>query len=469
MKVSLLTCVASALAGTVSIDIHKDSPKNGSIGRSDALFRDLHREHSKSEVVSSSLDDAFYYFYATMYVGSDRQKTTVSLDTGSSDMFIMTKSNPYCQGNNECTGMEFDPSSSTTFKNTSQPWHIQYYDTTGAFGYLCQDTIEFGGASVPNAYVAVADVANTSVNMLGISYTNDETTTVFGSNGQASNTYPNYPVSLKENGFINTIAYSLYLNDLEAQEGVLLFGGVDHAKYTGTLGVMPIVNIYSWIATAPSSVVMLNEINIKSHDSSCPLVTDFAYPVLLDSGSSFGILPNRTVEAIADAYGFTWNDYDSFYIGSCDPVLDFDSLELSFSGVKVSIPADTLLGPYAINGGCILAIEVGEDPMDFIIGDNMLRSLYIVYDLENYQIAIAQAKNTDESDIEEIVSTIPRATSAPYYSSTSYISDISIHNARACETETSTVATHAWHDNQPSVRSTLYYGTQTPSPTPTSA
>lgn len=466
MKISILACVASALAGTVNVGIHKDTPKNRNIGKSNGMFREIHRQHAKRDAVTLALDDAFYRLYATMYIGSDRQKVIAAIDTGSSDLFVMKSTNPYCEDNDYCTGMTFDPSTSTTFKNTTEPWDIQYYDTTGAFGFLCQDTIEVGGASVPNAYVAVAGYTNMTDNIFGVSFINDETTTEFnGDSGQASNTYPNYPVSLKQDGFINTISYSLYLNSLEGQEGNILFGGVDHAKHTGTLGLMPVVNIYWWIATPPSFVVMLNEINLSSNGTSCPLVTDFAYPVLLDSGSSLAILPNETVGAMADAYGFTWNEHDAFYEGSCTPVLDFDSFEISFSGVKVNIPADSLLGPYASNGGCILAVQIGENHQDFLLGDNFLRSLYVVYDLENYQVAIAQANYTDESDVEEIISTIPSATTAPLYHSTNYVSRVSIQNADACETETTTVATHGWHDDAPSVLRTLYYGSQTPSAT----
>ena len=36
-----------------------------------------------------------------------------------------------------------------------------------------------------------------------------------------------------EDKIINTVAYSLWLNDLDASTGSILFGGIDTEKYTG--------------------------------------------------------------------------------------------------------------------------------------------------------------------------------------------------------------------------------------------
>lgn len=464
MRAALFACIATALAGTVSIDIHKNESKSGKIGKGNTLFRELRRTNSKSlDTVTEQLGDQFFSYFATVYVGSDRQKVISAIDTGSSDLWVMTNTNPYCQDNDYCVGVLFDPETSSTYKNTTEPFRINYLDNSGAYGFLSQDTVEVGGVSLNNQYFGLVDNANTYETVFGISYTGNEAVGHYNrTSKKIENLYPNYPVALKNEGYINTISYSLYLNDLNAPEGVLLFGGVDHAKYSGNLGLVPVVNIYAAEVSQPIAFyVMLNDISVKSGGHSCPLVTDFNYPVLLDSGTSFGILPNRTVKAMADAYGYTWNDVDAFYEGDCN-VFDFDGLELGFSGVNMFFPADSLIAPYTSydDSVCALAIQTSDNPANFILGDVFLRSLYVVYDLENNQIAIGQAKFTEESDIEEIVSTIPSASSAPYYSSTQYILTQTTHDVRACQTKTTTGASINYFPNSDYL-STYYYGSPT--------
>ena len=75
------------------------------------------------------------------------------------------------------------------------------------------------------------------------------------------------------------------------------------------------------------------------------------------------------------------------------------------------------------NGEPVCAIGILPSSYKFaLLGDTFLRNAYVVYDLENDQIALAQANaNTTDSNIEAIVSTIPSATPASLYSATTGI------------------------------------------------
>jgi hypothetical protein len=52
--------------------------------------------------------------------------------------------------------------------------------------------------------------------------------------------YPTVLDNMKTAGIINRKAYSLYLNDLQANKGAIIFGGVDSTKYTGDLIALPL-------------------------------------------------------------------------------------------------------------------------------------------------------------------------------------------------------------------------------------
>jgi Eukaryotic aspartyl protease len=53
-------------------------------------------------------------------------------------------------------------------------------------------------------------------------------------------TYNTTVMAMKDQGIINTAAFSIYLNDVDS-EGILLFGGYDTTKYTGDLKTMEVI------------------------------------------------------------------------------------------------------------------------------------------------------------------------------------------------------------------------------------
>jgi hypothetical protein len=73
-----------------------------------------------------------------------------------------------------------------------------------------------------------------SVGIAGIGYTTNE--------AQASKApYANLPQAMVNSGLITSNAYSLWLDDLEASTGSILFGGFNTAKYHGQLETVPIL------------------------------------------------------------------------------------------------------------------------------------------------------------------------------------------------------------------------------------
>ena len=104
------------------------------------------------------------------------------------------------------------------------------------------------------------------------------------------------------------------------------------------------------------------------------------------------------------------------YIVDC---VDDDSyyFTIDFSGAKIQVPLSNLVTQYSSNR-CFLSI-LPQKGVDYILfGDNVLRSAYLVYDLEDFEISLAQVKYTSDEDISTISSSVPNAKNAPGYSST---------------------------------------------------
>lgn len=391
-------------------------------------------EHPERGNVLVTLDNDQYYYRVSLELGTPSQNVWFTLDTGSSDLWVADTSNPYCHNATvqNCTGATFDHSKSQTFQNLTTPFEIEYGDRTQANGTLVRDQMGIGGQKIHDAIFAVADSANSSTCVFGIGFEANEATAKIHRNG--SGVYPlyrNVPTLMKDQGLIYTKAYSLWLNDKDAGHGEILFGAIDHAKYQGQLGVMPIYNYYHEYLQKPTQLrVMLNGFSGLHSNGTWETLADFNIAMLLDSGTSFAYFPPEIVEAFGNSLNYSYADDLGYFFGPCSNPIQ-THYRLNFSGFTVDVPTEDLLvqlleddnvTPFQLDGKdqCVLAMGPAPDSYTYILGDVFLRSLYVTYDLENYQIAIAQAKLNVTSSKVEIMSTgIPSAFSVPLYSSTS--------------------------------------------------
>lgn len=415
----------------------------------------LFKRQDGYELVELTNQQSFYS--VDLSIGTPSQEVTVLVDTGSSDLWVTGSNNPYCIDNfnsNSNSNLDtddlidceqygvFDISDSKSFtKNQSAPvFFISYGDTTFASGIWGQDVLHLEDLNITGLSFAVANRTNSSVGVMGIGFSGLEMTNV-GTDSNKPYTYDNFPMVLKRSGAINSLTYSLYLNKLTEEHGSILFGGVDHSKYTGNLYTIPIINTLSGsgISNPIQFDVTLQGIGISTNNSSKNdnnnndddddqiTITTTKIPALLDSGTTLTYLPQEILEQIADQIGAQYSARIGYYIVPCDDdeqSTSFDSstnLVFDFGGFHIN----TSLNDYLIKisrTSCMIGL-LPYDSNKVILGDTFLSHAYVVYDLENYQIGLAQAKfdvDDDDSQIEIINGTsgIPSATKAPRYSST---------------------------------------------------
>ena len=158
---------------------------------------------------------------------------------------------------------------------------------------------------------------------------------------------------------------------------------------------------------------------------------DFARPAILDSGTTITLLPIDIAQAIYEEVGASVSEDLGAIVVPCDLRTKEGSLDYQFGGnggptvsVKVSDLVLDLVGPDGLapeysNGAdaCQLGIQpvTGNEPILF--GDTFLRSAYVVYDLANNMIALANT-NFNESDSDVVAfesqgAAIPSASAAP--------------------------------------------------------
>lgn len=323
-------------------------------------------------------------------------------------------------GANTCTSFgSFNTDTSDSFKvnSSADAFSISYADGTFAEGYWAQDTLGLGSANILDANFAVVNYTDLGFGVFGIGLEGLESTFTGYSSGY---TYQNVPVQLKAQGVIHKTLYSLYLNTADALKGSVLFGAVDHAKYSGTLQTVPVVNVYAQYYDNPIRLdVVLDSITLESSSLNVS-VTSSHIPALLDSGTTFTYLPTSILSAFVSLMSGSYSLSAGLYRVSCN----YDSSSLyaifNFSGAEIKVPLSDLIVTYSSQ--CYLGVlEQSSTAGGYeyaVLGDNFLRNAYLVYDLEDYQVSLAQAKYTDDEDVEVVTSSVPLAVSAALYSAT---------------------------------------------------
>lgn len=429
------------------------------------------------ELVELTNQNSFYS--VELDIGTPPQKVTVLVDTGSSDLWVTGSDNPYCSTKKkDTTGSSFkqvnkdalasvvesvfteisydttivtseatatfdstastsqlidcatygtfNTSKSSTFNSNNTEFSIAYGDTTFASGTWGHDQLSLNDLNITGLSFAVANETNSTVGVLGIGLPGLESTYsgVSLSSVQKSYTYNNFPMVLKNSGVIKSTAYSLFANDSDSKHGTILFGAVDHGKYAGDLYTIPIINTlqHRGYKDPIQFQVTLQGLGTSKGDKEDNLttLTTTKIPVLLDSGTTISYMPTELVKMLADQVGATYSSAYGYYIMDCIKEMEEESsIIFDFGGFYLSNwLSDFQLVTDSRSNICILGIAPQSDPT-IILGDNFLANTYVVYDLDNMEISMAQANFSDDGEYIEIIeSAVPSALKAPGYSST---------------------------------------------------
>jgi hypothetical protein len=375
----------------------------------------LRKRQSSSKSVRVELDNEETLYFMNVTLGTPAQDLQLHIDTGSSDLWVNVDNSKLCQENGDpCqTSGTYSANSSSTYQYLNSDFNISYVDGSGSAGDYVTDTLRFGGVTLDEQQFGVGYVSSSTEGILGIGYPINEVATQY--NG--GKPYPNVPWHLVQNEDINTNAYSLWLNDLSASTGSILFGGVNTAKFQGELYTLPIIpenGVYA------EFVITLTDIGANGEKDN--IAKSQEIPVLLDSGSSLMYLPDTIAQTIFTAVNAQYSEEQGAAFVDCALRYAEGSIDFTFTGPTISVKLDELVIVAGIDRGepvCILGIAPAGSSTP-VLGDTFLRSAYVVYDLHNNEISLAPTNfnvtNTDDN-IQEITNSttnpIPSATLVP--------------------------------------------------------
>lgn len=320
-----------------------------------------------------------------------------------------------------------NPKKSTTFNETSPDlFSITYVDDNFAKGDWFQDRFEIGGAVVENLTMGLATSTTVPYGLVGVGYVSNEASTDY------DRTYPNLPVAMHKAGSIKTIAYSLWLNDLDANTGSILFGGIDTGKFVGPMSRIKILegsnDVFTHFTVAMTSLE-------ATSPSGTDVLTSESFPIkaILDAGTTLSYVPQDLAEQVWDEVGAVYDASMSMAILPCSHARHQGYFSFGFAGPggpKINITMDELVvdltnGRYQsqFSSGkwdgelvCQFGVQ-NSSSSPYLLGDTFLRSAYVVYDLVNNEIGLAATDfNSTKTNIVPFASngaTIPSATVAP--------------------------------------------------------
>lgn len=349
------------------------------------------------------------YYLMNISLGTPPQNFMVQIDTGSSDLWVPGR---IIQFNG------FDYKHSSTFKRLNQDFTIKYVKDS-AQGYWAVDNFSFGDAdkTVSNLQFAVATAApDATMGILGIGPVESETSQI---------PYPNLPVMLVRDGLISRAVYSMYMGGIESNEGAIVFGGSDKAKYR-KLSTLPFVSKST--ITVELDIVALTTSSGPNKQANGQLDTtlynsDFGYynsaskeeraitlqnkdviivnrplQVLLDTGTSLTYLPPDVVNAIATAFQASFESDVGMYVVDQNDLGNnpLQGINFQFENQVIYMPKEELFWPlswFSLEPSPYYAMTIlaSNTAMGFnILGDSFLRNAYVIYDLDKREVHIGQ-------------------------------------------------------------------------------
>lgn len=215
---------------------------------------------------------------------------------------------------------------------------------------------------------------------MGIGFDNAETSSVM---------HPGILDDLINQGVITYPSYSIYLDDIAASSGSIIFGGVDNTKWSGDLVSFPIM---PYTDNAPRLQVEWTYLSLTDASGTETVLTasDLSYPVAMDTGYTTTVLPTSIFNQLYSYFGVTGPEqYGNHYVG-CQLAEGYLTYGFGAGPAKtIQVPFSELAVPLP-SGECLFGL-LPQDGAVISFGDSFLRSAYVNFDFGSNTIGLAQA------------------------------------------------------------------------------
>jgi hypothetical protein len=420
-SVILLSASSALAAGTLEFSLGREQHSHFP----DLVERDVVGT-SESALLTNFAGSIGLRYFVNLTVGTPPQPQTVFIDTGSSDTILLAADAPFCQNgkskSSKCPGGSYNTSASSTFAMLSQGAIDANYGenvsvtSEGSFvADLVTDVVQIGDLVVTGTHFGLAHEAEGNflgngryAGIMGLAYPVIEAV----KEGQPK--YPTLIESLVGAKAIASRLFSLYLNDLSSY-GSILFGGVDTEKYTGNLTTLNFLPSGTEEKKVQLFALRLDEVSATREDGTEENIIapkELQGVVWPDSGTATWNVPTDSYNKIINMTGVTMSGSNA--VMPCSKISNKTSFTFTFSGngtnkAQLEVPLTSFFIPAALTDGsgiakvqgeaaCVLMVrEAAPDLSIYLMGDPVMRAGYWVFDLDNGQVSIAQARLSSTS------------------------------------------------------------------------
>lgn len=320
-------------------------------------------------------------YFGPVLVGTPPQEFLMIYDTGSSNLWIPSKSCDNCKKNSPL----YDSGASSTYTANGQSFALQY-GTGSCKGFLSNDDVSLGGLSIDN--FAFGEVTHEAKLVFG--QAPFDGIIGFGPAAAAVDQVPMPMDELVRQGKLDKNIFSFYLssNHSESPSGTggsaIVLGGTDPRYYKGDFTYTPLSKAAStlpyWLIKADDILVGGQSISACNGVLGCQMV--------VDTGTSILAGPPNAVNALLDPIGEVHSN--------CSNVNTLPTITFSFNGVDFPLKPEFYVIRVTDDRGvseCELGIQgVNAGLPIWILGDPFLRQYYTVWDAEEERVGFATAK-----------------------------------------------------------------------------
>jgi len=318
-------------------------------------------------------------YYGPITIGTPPQTFNVVFDTGSSNLWVPSKScsllNIACKLHSK-----YDSSKSSTYVKNGTNFAIRY-GSGSLSGFTSQDSVTVGSVTVPNLLFAeavkepgVAFIAAHFDGIMGFGFPE------ISVNGMT----PFFQGALAA-GAIKEAKFAFYLEKSGSTGGELSLGGADSTKYTGDFTYTPITTKGYWQFSVAAVTVGGNSFASTTK-------------AIADTGTSLLAVPTTVFTSLLTKFpaGAVKPLLHGEYTVDCSKVSTLPTISFSIGGKEFALEgSDYVLN---VQGQCLLGflgldVPPPRGPL-WILGDVFLRKYYTVFDYGNAQIGFAKSKTS---------------------------------------------------------------------------
>lgn len=289
-------------------------------------------------------------YYAPITIGTPPQEFGVVLDTGSSNLWVPSKS---CSSIACFLHRKYDSDASSTYKANGSEFAIRY-GSGSLEGFVSQDTLEIAGLKVKKQDFAEATKEP------GLAFAFGKFDGILGMGYDTISVNRIVPpfYNMLDQKLLDEPVFSFRLGSSSEDGGECIFGGVDKDAYTGKLTYLPVRRKGYWEVQLDKIKFGKDELELDNTGAA------------IDTGTSLIVLPSDLAELLNKEIGAekSWNGQ---YTIDCNKVASLPKLTFVFSGKEFALSGED----YVLNaGGTCISAFTGMDippPMGplWIIGE----------------------------------------------------------------------------------------------------